>query len=98
MSIYSYTHIISLIFRILYQVGKTALGYARSKGKTEVVAYLEAAQVRFFPFIFFPIFILSCKSDYYSLMMITYHISILYSLGCALPVLSEVVRVIFFAC
>ena len=75
----------------------TALDYARICGKAEVVAYLEAAQVRFFLLFFFPIFILSCKPDYYSLTMITYHISILYSLGCALPVPSEVVRVIFFA-
>jgi hypothetical protein len=54
--------------------------------------------VRFFLLLFcFPIFIFSCKPYYELLTMLTYHISILYSLGCALPVLTEVVRVILFA-
>ena len=50
-----------------------------------------------YTWIYFCIHFVSHLSDYYSLTMITYHISILYSLGCALPVLSEVVRVIIFA-
>jgi hypothetical protein len=48
MFIYSQRHIISLIFIILYQYGRTSLDSARLSRRTEVVAYLEAAQVRFF--------------------------------------------------
>ena len=44
---------------------------ARIYGEHEVVAYLEAAQVRFFLLFFFPIFIFSCEANYYSLTMYT---------------------------
>ena len=96
MFIFPQTHLIYIIF-ILYQDGKTALDYAREEDHSKVVEYLKSAQVRFLILFLLPIFIFSSKSSYYSLTMLTYHISILYSLGCALTVQTEVVFEIFFA-